>query len=235
MKKASITVEASIVMWLLALVLGSVMLLFPMIEKQLVNQQLMLESCRDAKKVSAIGEGGTEAFLLGDCYARWGLRSDGGTVLYFTRKDKEEIQVISTFSMPFFIRSLSKMKSMQSVLFREWHGYQRLGEEEEYVYVTKTGEVYHRTKSCRHLLLSIRKVLLPAVSSLRNTDGAKYYPCETCIHGSAPGTVYITSDGNRYHSSKNCRNLLRYIRRIPLSEAKKSYRPCKHCGFEEGD
>ena len=44
-------------------------------------------------------------------------------------------------------------------------------------------------------------------------------------------TVYVTPNGNVYHSTKTCRSLSRStsIKAIPLSQAKKTRRACKIC------
>ena len=104
-------------------------------------------------------------------------------------------------------------------------------EEEEIVYVTETGTVYHRDPECSYLKLSVEAVGRGQVSALRNNSGAKYYPCEICRAASdTSGMVYITDDGNRYHCSRQCSGLKRTIRAVPLSSAAESYGPCSRCG-----
>ncbi len=102
--------------------------------------------------------------------------------------------------------------------------------DDEMVYVTESGTVYHVTMQCPSLNIRSHSVALGEVGSRRNDGGAKYYPCEHCAKGAAPGTVLITEDGNRYHYTASCSGLKRTVRKIPLSEAEKTYRPCKRCG-----
>lgn len=105
--------------------------------------------------------------------------------------------------------------------------------EDETVYVTETGSVYHRSRECSYLQLSVTAVSRDSVRSCRNNDGAKYYPCEICrpdAGGAAAGTVLITDDGNRYHCSRECSGLKRTIRALPLKEAQQYYAPCSRCG-----
>lgn len=109
-------------------------------------------------------------------------------------------------------------------------------EQEETVYVTETGSVYHSSLSCTHLKLSVRAVAFGEVGKLRNENGAIYYPCEICGGGSpeAGTPVYLTREGNRYHSSASCRGLLRKVRSCTLTEALEAgKRPCSRCGKEE--
>ncbi len=100
---------------------------------------------------------------------------------------------------------------------------------DELVYVTEYGSVYHRSLGCSHLRLNIRSVDSSRISSERANDGSKYYPCEHCASkGGTPAVLYITDDGNRYHSTLSCSNLKRTIREVPLSEV--SLPPCSECG-----
>jgi hypothetical protein len=100
--------------------------------------------------------------------------------------------------------------------------------EEEYVYITETGTVYHRNRECSYLRLSIRETDIESLKNLRNSSGHKYYACETC--GKAAGNrVYITSDGTCYHSSLSCSGLKRTVMCIPLSEVG-GRKPCSRCG-----
>lgn len=101
--------------------------------------------------------------------------------------------------------------------------------EEEMVYVTEHGEVYHRDINCNHLKLSIRSVSLDDIEKERSIDGSKYYPCEYCGGGISGGNVFITDYGIRYHSSVNCAGLKRKIYTIPISEVG-GRRPCSGCG-----
>lgn len=115
---------------------------------------------------------------------------------------------------------------------RVWTGYDvevsHETEQEETVYVTEYGEVYHTTKSCSYLKLSIRAVALNYVEEVRNLDGSCYYACEDC--GSrCTNTVFVTSYGNRYHATLQCSGLKRTIKEIPLSQVGEMT-ACKKCG-----
>lgn len=98
----------------------------------------------------------------------------------------------------------------------------------EKVYVTEFGSVYHRDLQCSHIKLTIRPVGKSQVDSLRNTFGEKYYACEFC-GAKAGSTVYITSDGNKYHSTLECSGLKRTVREVDLEEVS-HMRPCSKCG-----
>ncbi len=114
-----------------------------------------------------------------------------------------------------------------------WTGY-KLGSggdsggsmEDTIVYITDTGTVYHLSRSCTHLDLSIRPVDSGQVGDLRNSGGARYRRCEICGGGS--GLVYITDEGDRYHSSLTCSGLKRTIYEIPISQVG-ARRLCSRC------
>jgi hypothetical protein len=116
---------------------------------------------------------------------------------------------------------------------RAWTGYDNaknslLASQEEIVYVTETGSVYHRSRGCTYLKLSISTIQKAALSEERNIDGSKYYSCEEC--GKKAGeTVYITNYGKRYHSALRCSKLKRTISAVKISEVGEKG-ACSKCG-----
>ena len=101
--------------------------------------------------------------------------------------------------------------------------------EEELVYVTQYGEVYHRSIDCSYLKIKVRSVDKNDLVHLRNESGGKYYPCELCGSRAGAGNVFITEYGDKYHASAGCSALTRKIYTIRLSEAG-GRRACSHCG-----
>lgn len=107
---------------------------------------------------------------------------------------------------------------------RAWTGYDNTAHgaggagDEEIVYITPDGSVYHRSRGCSYLKLSIVAVDKSFLDTQRNQDGSKYYPCGEC-GASCGSTVYITSYGNRYHSTLGCSGLKRTVIAVPISEA----------------
>jgi len=116
-----------------------------------------------------------------------------------------------------------------------WTGYDRGGgavteDGERIVYITENGTVYHLSRSCTHLDLSIRPVAAGSVGEYRNNGGGTYRVCEIC-GAPLPGqeVVYITDEGDRYHSSLSCSGLKRTILEIPISQVG-GKRACSRCG-----
>lgn len=120
----------------------------------------------------------------------------------------------------------------ENMRFKGWSGYERNafgGENDETVYVTENGVVYHRNYHCTYLDLSIRGVAAESVENLRNESRGKYHACEKCMGGRIPASVYITDYGDRYHSTLACSGLKRTVYAIPLSEAV-GKGACSKCG-----
>ncbi len=104
-------------------------------------------------------------------------------------------------------------------------------DDSEMVYVTPTGEVYHKDQHCTYLKPSIRTIDASYLDTVRSQDGSKYYACERC-KPAASGSVVITKEGNRYHSSASCTAIERNTEAISLLEAQETRRACSKCGGE---
>jgi len=99
-------------------------------------------------------------------------------------------------------------------------------EEEEFVYVTKTGEAYHRTTSCSYLDLSIHTCELANIKQARNLNGRNYKKCGCVKLGQT--IYYITNYGEKYHGSLECRGIKRTVYKIELREVGERH-PCGKC------
>jgi hypothetical protein len=144
------------------------------------------------------------------------VNSDGEVVV----KAKYTLNV----DMP-FIPTLSKERTV-TVKQKGYTGYTTKGnsddtDSDKYVYVTENREVYHSSRSCTYLSLSI------SMSKLSVAKGSGYKACEFC--GSECGdTVYITDYGESYHSRRNCSGLKRTVSRVKLSEVE-NLGGCSRC------
>lgn len=142
--------------------------------------------------------------------------------------DYVELKAVYRIQLPVSLFGSRYFPMHQTVKVRKWTGAAADEEESEWVYVTPSGTVYHRSKSCPYLDLSIHSVSRSEVKELRNKSGAKYQECSQCKGGGA-GMVYITDYGTAYHSELYCSALKRTVYRIQISEAG-GRKACSKCG-----
>lgn len=162
----------------------------------------------------------------------------GGIWVVFGQKENTQDVVDVTLSYrvkPLFgILGFSGFSMANRCSMKAWTGYKQApyaADEtvmEEYVYLAENGEVYHKSRQCTHLALSVCEVESKSLDVLRNADGGKYYACERCGKEKQK-TVFVTEEGNRYHTSLMCSGLKRTIYVIRLSEAG-GKRACSRCG-----
>lgn len=133
---------------------------------------------------------------------------------------------ITMFRLPVIIRE-------EIIRVKGWSGEEKShapDSENEIVYVTDYGVVYHKELSCTYLELSIQAVPLEGISELRNEAGGKYEACEFCGKNiENKKNVYITRQGKRYHSSLECSGLSRNIYAVLLSDVR-GLGGCSKCG-----
>jgi hypothetical protein len=133
------------------------------------------------------------------------------------------------------LMGFEKFAMTQRYYGRAWTGYDVTrgvsdeSAEDPMVYITETGTVYHGNRNCVYLNPSVTSLPRESVDGSRNQSGGKYYPCEMCGAGADSGEVYVTSQGNRYHTRLNCSGLKRTIYTVPLSEVGGRGR-CSKCG-----
>lgn len=156
-------------------------------------------------------------------------------------KDDNFIDIVLSYrvTIPIKIFIVGDMRMLQRVRLRTWTGYEVAavyktseGSSDTIVYITSTGTVYHKSKDCSHIKLSIVAVQgIP--DDLRNDSGSKYYRCEKCCTGEEgeSATYYITSYGTRYHADRACSKIKRSVQEIPFSQIG-SRKPCSRCGKE---
>jgi hypothetical protein len=178
---------------------------------------------------------------LGQDYLDHSPLSRGAQGLYFLEanimKEQDTIELVVAYEVsPLFgIPRFSSFQMANHYFGRAWTGYEILGTEASQaqddvlmVYVTPNGTVWHATKDCTHLSLSVRSVLRKDVPTLTNKEQGTYSLCELCGEGEATDQVFLTDYGDRYHYNRGCSGLKRTVIPIPFSEAY-SYAPCSRC------
>ena len=105
---------------------------------------------------------------------------------------------------------------------RAWGGFYNVDgnpEEDEIVYVTKHGSVYHSDHNCTYLKPSVRYIPYSDIDSYKNKNGGMYTKCDKCVNGESYAGVYITDYGEKYHNSLKCSALKRTVMAVKKSEA----------------
>lgn len=153
-------------------------------------------------------------------------------IMYLNNEEKDiDIPDIysPTLNVPMF--ELIKPLVRQHVVMRPFVGVSTISGSEngEIVYMTPNGSVYHNTDTCTYIKKNIREISADLIDSARNEDGGIYYPCNKCIGGFRPDTVYVTLYGNRYHADKLCNAISKnaypvYKKDVPWM------RECSKCG-----
>ena len=149
---------------------------------------------------------------------------------YMEENDTVDVIINYKIEIPTLFFNIDNFQIVQRAKLRGWNGYKPLAKfkkettedtNEEMVYITETGTVYHTSRQCTHLRLSIKLVPFEQIPKLRNNSGGKYKKCQICASNSRPGnSVYITTNGDRYHINGNCSGLKRTIKEVPLSQVK---------------
>lgn len=122
-----------------------------------------------------------------------------------------------------------KIKITERCRVKDWTGCD-ITKQQKLVYITKNGKVYHVTKKCSHLSLSIRKINYSQLDEERNCYGVKYKRCAICLGNkqTLATDIFVTEDGDKFHSSLMCSGLLRNIIIIDKSEVG-NRKPCSRC------
>ena len=203
--KGSLTVEASLIMPFFLMILLS---FFSFFSNYASAAELKISAAAEAKKTGII---------LGNR-----AENTSGEVIIYKSKKTDDIWI-----NPFYHENLIREKAV----CRAWIGFTELELLETYVYITPGGSVYHLYADCTHLNLSIQKTTLVRAKAAKNVYGQKYSQCEICEEDFGE-MVYITNEGERFHSERVCSGLKRTIRQIPISQVS-GRSQCLRCGTRE--
>lgn len=178
--------------------------------------------------------------ILGKPYLDSSPMKDGASGINWVRSsvlEKDDcIDLIASYMVkpPVAAVGFREFRMYNRVFTRAWTGYDNAAAalngdtNEEIVFITPDGTVYHRSRACSYLKLSIVPVDMEILEHERNEGGAKYYPCEEC-GGKGRCRVYVTDYGTRYHSSLQCSKLKRTILAVPISQVGERG-ACSKCG-----
>lgn len=254
-KKASLTVEAAIILPLFLFFMG--ILMVPMgVMKEGRRIQTALEAAGEEVsqyayvlhrlklgeklKIPGIDEFSEVGILF---YVRKRMEGRVGferlQSISFARssvlKDGETIDLIMDYRvrLPFSVFGLSSLPMTSRCCRRAWIGQEggsgKDVKEDELVYVGKGSTRYHRQRTCHYLYNDIEPISFKEVQNARNLSGGKYKPCVRCgKFAEGNSSVYIMPSGESYHSDRNCSSIMAYVEAVPLSEVR-HLGACSYC------
>ena len=258
-KKGSVTVETALVLPLLILFFMQLYSAFEMIALYCRVEVALEETAEEVatflyvRKDNQMNKAGslllTETFVREEVTRKIGTKNLSESVLQngamgislfrsSIAENGKDVDLIVAYRVnPWY--SLGKIGTIQlsnHCKVSAWTGYEKdkdtmeTKEDEQTVYITPSGSVYHLYRDCTYLDAQVQEVLREDVGKERNLDRKIYYPCELCTKEETEGTVYyITPYGTRYHQDERCEALHKQVESIPISEVG-SRTVCHKCG-----
>lgn len=245
--RGSMTVEAAVILPLFICALMGIIIWAKVFIANQTMETALLETGRQlARKESIQSSQGTEGNSIYMARALFQKNqkqgnASGGVELsglnflgseYDTQTKEIRLRIQYKIRIPLFLLGTWQLRIKGGINQKAWNGYAPSGGQEpaqnqDYVYVTENGEVYHRDGQCYHLHITIHetKDVMPYYNGKTG-----YRPCEYCIQkkeGKAD-ILYIPEEGDCYHSDPSCSSLTRTVHYVKKNETG-TMRPCSHC------
>lgn len=243
--KGSYTLEAAVIVPVTAVFFITVLFFFRVLQVQTeVQEALNYASRKTACEASAVSSP-AGLLLSAEAYFRKELGNyslpekyirGGKHAITMAKSDLSgsyvDLQVNYYVKLPITFFEVKGIGICQKSKSHKWIGDRADGKQDDYVYVTKHGTVYHRSRKCHYLDLSISSAEYARIARMRNKNDHKYNACSECVaKNNLPQIVYVTDYGTCYHSNLSCSGLKRTIYLILLEETK-GKRACGKCGSD---
>lgn len=241
-QKGSYTIEAAVIIPLLAGYLVMFLYFFSILELQGEIEEALFFAGRKTAALSSVTDSEEALFLSAEAYLLYILQDNpriersvkhGLLGISLLRSDFEGEDIILRadyiVKFPISFLGIGQIELFSQNRFRKWIGDRREETEDGYVYITANGEVYHASLSCRVLDLSVKETSVDLISSLRGEDGQKYYECKKCKRNETrKEKVYYTDYGVLYHKDIACSALKRVVEKVRQEDAGERS-PCRFC------
>ena len=244
--EGSFTLEAAVILPVMALFFVMILMFFRVMQVQMDVQKALDDTGRKLA-VMAAQEGEDHEKIVGmaaanvlfkknikksDNINHYVVNKVAGINLLKSKFTEDKIYLVASYGvkMPVWLPGKPYLKIRQHVICRKWTGWvEDNGNMEIWVYVAEKGSVYHTSRECTYLKLSISAVNYTDIKNKRNKHGEKYRECEVCAEKiKEKNTVFITDQGNRFHYDLNCGGIKRTIYMIRLSEVG-NRKKCSRC------
>lgn len=238
--EGSVTLEAALVLPLFLFAVSALLSLFLLMQAQYIVGNSLDHAVSDTALLRKNKPGEVETLMKAAFYKELAKQKcpfsliqgkAAGFSWKNTSVDGAYIDAFVTYQVRFPISffGIKTMKVSDSCRMHRWTGWSEDGTgsgQETWVYVTPTQSVYHRSRNCSHLKLSIQSVNAKALKAV----GGSYSACGHCAKGKkATGTVYVTEKGDCYHVRIDCSGLKRTIYMVKISQVG-GKRSCSRCG-----
>ena len=232
---ASLTVEAALVFPLILFAFCGILFFFRVLHTSLDTKGALAAA---ASRLALELTGEKEAGARGLLYFGQELKEKGASTQWIaggitgirwlgTQTSGEDVILCIQYDcrLPVALFGIRKIPVSQQVKIRKWigagQGAPGDGGEENWVYITPSGSVYHTSRECTHLQLSVR-------TASETQAKAEYTPCQRCGSKLSGLCYYVTDEGERYHTTLRCSGLKRTVYLVRLSEAA-GYGGCSRC------
>lgn len=237
-KKGSLTVEAAVILPLFFLAMVTLISIMDLLRIQAQTSIALNETAKELGMYAYVSQRGSDdsdsspiPFSQAACiaYAQTKLKAEPGVDISMISSTYQNhiivLRASGTYQLLVSFFPAARISFQNQVKVHAWTGYDGgqdgYGQEDEgkLLYVTDWESVYHTYSDCTHLELSIQQVSYESVKESRNAYGGKYDSCPYCIEdGEKPGYVFITENGDRFHSSQNCQSLKRTVHLVEPSQ-----------------
>ncbi len=207
--KGSYTLEAAVIIPVAAVFFLTLLFFFRVLQIQTeVQEALNYASRKTACEASAVSSQ-TGLLVSAEAYFRKELGTyslpekyirGGKHAITMAKSDLSgnyiNLQVNYYIKIPISFFEVKGVGICQKSKSHKWIGDRTDGKQSDYVYVTKHGTVYHRSRKCHYLDLSIKSTDYAQISSMRNKNEHKYSACSGCVaKNHVAGKVYVTDYG----------------------------------------
>lgn len=238
--RGSLTLEAALVLPLFLFAVATLLSLFLMMQVQYTVGNALDGAVADTALLRKESEKKVENMTKAAFYKELTVQNCPLSRIQFgaagfswkgTKVDEAYIDAQVTYCIKFPISFFGKktMEVSDGCRMHRWTGRRKedgAGDGEEWVFVTPAQKVYHVSRECSHLKLSVKAV---GAEKLKQ-EGFNYDPCGHCTKGQKMGaTIYITAEGACYHYRLDCSGLKRTIYMIPKKQVGNK-KPCSRCG-----
>ena len=141
---------------------------------------------------------------------------------FMRENDMIVVRLDYEYELPFPVLHLGSLTQEVVASRRAWTGQDGSGgpsgaseeEDDEIVYIGKNPTRYHLSPTCHYLSNDYSTAV---VGDDGRASGRK--PCDRCGRSAVPGqTVYVTPDGDKYHTDTNCSAMRSYPQAVKKSE-----------------